>query len=127
LSVYGPNGFFRAFKGKVSANALHSHVEVRSSYETEGHGGVTLQVVNGGKHPADVTVRNVYTGTESREFLSPRDDRDFEFELQKSLGWYDFVVSIEGDADFEWRLAGHVETGRDSATDPALGGVIVKE
>jgi phospholipase C len=127
LSVYGPNGFFRAFKGKLSASALHSRVEVRSSYDTQDHGGITLHVVNGGKHPADITVRNVYTGTESREFLSPRDDRDFEIKLQKSLGWYDLVVSIEGDPDFEWRLAGHVETGRDSVTDPALGGVVVQE
>jgi hypothetical protein len=31
---------------------------------------------------------------------------------------------VEDDASFEYQLAGHVETGKDSATDPAIGGLV---
>ncbi len=33
---------------------------------------------------------------------------------------------VKGDTAYECRLAGHVETGRDSISDPALGGLILK-
>jgi phospholipase C len=39
-------------------------------------------------------------------------------------GWYDVVVTVAEDAGFEYRFAGHIETGRDSMSDPAMGGLI---
>jgi hypothetical protein len=33
---------------------------------------------------------------------------------------------VQDDEAFEYRLAGHVETGRDSMSDPALGGHVLK-
>ena len=44
--------------------------------------------------------------------------------LEQSGGWYDLLVTVAGDATFTYRLAGHVETGKDSISDPALGGVV---
>ena len=41
-----------------------------------------------------------------------------------SFGWYDVILKVTEDSTFEWRLAGHVETGRDSYSDPALGGLV---
>jgi phospholipase C len=34
------------------------------------------------------------------------------------------MVTVAGDPTFEYRLAGHVETGKDSFSDPALGGLV---
>jgi phospholipase C len=45
------------------------------------------------------------------------------FALKSLYGWYDLVITADTDAGFGQRLAGHVETGKDSATDPAIGGV----
>jgi phospholipase C len=39
-------------------------------------------------------------------------------------GWYDLIVTVAEDPSFNYRLAGHVETGRDSFSDPALGGLV---
>ena len=39
-------------------------------------------------------------------------------------GWYDLIVTVAGDPTFKYRLAGHVETGQDSFSDPALGGLV---
>jgi phospholipase C len=33
-------------------------------------------------------------------------------------------VTVDVDPTFGYRLAGHVETGRDSFSDPALGGLV---
>jgi phospholipase C len=41
--------------------------------------------------------------------------------LLKSGGWYDFTLRIPGNKSFEKRYAGHVETGSDSKSDPAMG------
>ncbi|MDT3400098.1 phospholipase domain-containing protein [Streptomyces sp. B1866] len=37
----------------------------------------------------------------------------------RSHGWYDLTVRSDRDAAFLRRLAGHVETGRPSTSDPA--------
>jgi phospholipase C len=31
------------------------------------------------------------------------------------------VVTSDGDDEFRWQFAGHIENGRDSISDPALG------
>ena len=42
-------------------------------------------------------------------------------DLSGSFGWYDFSVTSETDPKWLRRVAGHVETGRASRTDPMLG------
>jgi len=34
------------------------------------------------------------------------------------------LLTVAGDAGFERRLAGHVEDGNDSASDPGMGGLV---
>jgi phospholipase C len=41
--------------------------------------------------------------------------------LESSFGWYDLTITVDGEPGFLQQLAGHVETGRDSVSDPALG------
>jgi len=44
------------------------------------------------------------------------------FELARSFGWYDITLTTDSDPSFAQQLAGHLETGRDSVSDPTLGG-----
>ena len=37
-------------------------------------------------------------------------------------GWYDLTARLEGEAGWLRRLAGRVETGADSISDPWMGG-----
>ena len=46
----------------------------------------------------------------------------WRFSTECSFGWYDLTLEVESDPTFRQRLAGHVETGQDSVSDPALGG-----
>ncbi|RYG27823.1 MAG: DUF756 domain-containing protein [Chitinophagaceae bacterium] len=45
-----------------------------------------------------------------------------QLDLSKSYGWYDFTITVEGSERSFKRYAGHVETGKMSRTDPAMGG-----
>jgi phospholipase C len=126
LSVYGPNGFLRSFKGSVDGRTVRSRLHVRPAYDTEGQGGISLNIVNSGEHTAAVTVLDAYTGEEVKQLLAPREDMGHEWSLSAFHGWYDLIIRVDGDDAFEYRLAGHVETGRDSMTDPVLGGYVLK-
>ncbi|MEA2262031.1 MAG: phospholipase [Acidobacteriaceae bacterium] len=117
LSVHGPNGFFRSYKGSISANPA-AELEVRAQYEG-GH--ITLELRNAGKASCQVSILNGYT--QQRESLTLRsgEAKSRQWRLEETHGWYDLLVDVEADAHFQRHIAGHVETGRDSVTDPAIG------
>jgi len=74
--------------------------------------------------PAEVTVLDAYTGESSLRLLAPNASLEDKVSLDQFHGWYDLVVTVAGDPTFGYRLAGHVETGEDSFSDPALGGLV---
>ena len=122
LSVYGPNGFVRYFRGSIGSNA--AALDVVSRYGREDRGSIALKITNVVASPADITVLDAYTGDTRTKHLQPGHRLEEELELEKFGGWYDLIVTVAGDPSFSYRLAGHVETGRDSISDPALGGVV---
>ena len=64
------------------------------------------------------------SGESRTKHLQPGHSLENEVELEDFGGWYDLIVTVAQDPTFNYRLAGHVETGRDSISDPALGGVV---
>ncbi|MDM0034862.1 phospholipase C, phosphocholine-specific [Variovorax sp. J22P271] len=48
-------------------------------------------------------------------------DTRMRWSLDASGQWYDFVVTCDADPAFHRRLAGRLETGRHSVSDPAMG------
>lgn len=53
--------------------------------------------------------------------LRPQENWKQSWQLRDSQGWYDLTFSVEQDK-FLRQLAGHVESGRDSMSDPLFGG-----
>jgi phospholipase C len=47
--------------------------------------------------------------------------RELYWNLRTTGLWYDFVVTSDSDSSFYRRVAGHVETGRTSVSDPGMG------
>ena len=119
LSVYGPNGFFRGFKGSL-AGKEKANLAVASLYDCD-RTSITLDVQNRGKTTAEVRISNHYTKKTLVESLHPGASSSPSWELEASFGWYDFTIEVESDASFQQRVAGHVETGNDSVSDPAIG------
>jgi phospholipase C len=118
LSVYGPNGFFRAYKGTVNATAS-ANIQTEIAYDVAG-GGVTLTAVNRGTAACQVQVLNVYTSATVVKALNAGAMFQQFFSLQKYHGWYDWVLTVQSDRTFRQQHAGHLETGQDSITDPAI-------
>jgi len=67
---------------------------------------------------------DAYTGNTKTKHLQPGHELENEVELEEFGGWYDLIVTLAGDSTFSYRLAGHVETGEDSISDPAMGGLV---
>ena len=72
----------------------------------------------------EVSVLDAYTGNSVTRNLQPGGTLSGQLSLQQFFGWYDLIVTVAGDSTFNYRLAGHVETGKDSFSDPALGGLV---
>jgi phospholipase C len=53
--------------------------------------------------------------------LRPGQSLDARFSLRDSFGWYDIAITVDADSSFLRRLAGHLENGEDTASDPAFG------
>ena len=125
LSVYGPNGFLRAFKGGISGQGI-ANLHVESVYDGSGE-GIGLSIRNAGAAGVRVSVLDVYANHTFTQQLNPGQTLNRHWGLGESFGWYDFVVTVDSDASFQQQLAGHVETGKDSMTDPAIGGLALDE
>ena len=122
LAVYGPNGFARYFKGSIAAGA--AALAVHTKYERDDCGSIELRITNIGTRKATVVILDAYTGEDDLRHLRPGETLEQGKRLNRFYGWYDLVVKVSDDPTFEGRLAGHVETGDDSYSDPALGGLV---
>jgi phospholipase C len=115
LSVHGPNGFFREFRGSLEGRHA-ARLNSKLSYD---EAGLTLEIENLGS-AARVSVKDAYSGRNRSLQLGAHKSIRWQFPLEASHGWYDLVVRVDGDPKFLYALAGHVENGRDSMSDPQL-------
>ena len=122
LSVFGPNGFVRYFNGSTGSQA--AALAVSSKYHHGDRHSIEWKITNVSPHGAEVNVLDAYTGESIRQHLHPGETFEDESSLNRFFGWYDLIVTVGGDTTFNYRLAGHVETGEDSFSDPALGGLV---
>jgi len=118
LSVFGPNGFLRTFAGSFAAGGANLNVKAMYFEQVEG---ISLMIQNESSSSENVSIADAYSGKTTTHRLQPHATFQFFAQLQRSFGWYDLTVTVDSDASFRRRLAGHVETGRDSVTDPAIG------
>jgi phospholipase C len=121
LRVYGPNGFYREFIGDHNTPG----VEVLCRYEKTRKitGNVELHFSN--KEQQDVEleiVDNAYgNSTIYSVITASQKNKTVLLNLKKSANWYDFTVRLKNNNTIAYRFAGHVETGEESITDPAMG------
>ena len=118
LSVYGPNGFFRAYRGK-SAGPFSVNLQSVIMYNPSQY-GITLQTENLGSVSCQLQAKNLYDNEIVNCMLEP--DQVFErfWSLHMLFGWYDLLISVESDSSFQQQFAGHLETGNASRTDPHM-------
>ena len=116
-TVYGPNGFLRRFKGQLTSR--RTTLRVDSHYDIDRN-GLELVLANEGHAHCEVSVDNTYNGESISYVLAPGERIEKRWHLDESFGWYDLIVRANAEEGFLQRLAGHVETGADSVSDPAM-------
>jgi phospholipase C len=129
FTVYGPNGFVRQFSGTAAMPGTHSSttgrvacVEVEARYDI-ANGAIRVKIANQGNDAITLSaVDNAY-GASTRSFtLAPESAIETRWNLRESHHWYDLTISdgsSRSSGTFLRRLAGHIETGCPSASDPA--------
>jgi phospholipase C len=117
LFVYGPNGFYRAYQGSHSSMTVT--IESSIAYDI-AKGGVTITALNPGIVACELTIANRYSGAIVTRQLTRGTRFEQFFALDEYFGWYDFVLTAAQDITFRQQLAGHLETGKDSISDPAM-------
>ncbi|HKT54944.1 MAG TPA: phospholipase C, phosphocholine-specific [Caulobacteraceae bacterium] len=112
IFVLGPNGFHRRLTG--ASNIFSVRVE----------GGLanppSLCFENLTSTPQSIAMTDrAYGGSPDLIELTGAESRSVGLDLIESHGWYDRQFAAGGQI---WRMAGHVESGEASFSDPAVGG-----
>ena len=119
LSVYGPNGYFRRLAGNAVADNT-AGAEVVTCYDVS-NGNLFLTLHNAGTTALTFTVADQAYGQGSRQHtVAPGASFEDAWDLSCAASWYDLLVTVGGQAGYQRRIAGHVETGAASTSDPAM-------
>jgi phospholipase C len=118
LQLTGPNGFYREFRGTADDPLLG--LVLLPVDET-----AVLRLTNhDDQKPLIVTIDDLAYGDSLRTVkLRPSEVREIAFDLRPNHGWHDWRICVEGAPEFEQRYAGHLETGRESSSDPAMSSI----
>ena len=115
FTIAGPNGFIRRYKMAAREDRLRVSAIHQASKEA-----IVLTIGNAAQDPVKIHVMDNAYGRKARSLsLAKGQTVSMTLPLAESHGWYDFSVSTPQAKGFERRLAGHVETGRPSLSDPA--------
>jgi phospholipase C len=118
LWLIAPGGFHRHATGRAAGR--EAALEVDAVYV---RGDLEIVLRNHGIEPVELVLRaNAYTRDEHRAVVPGGQERVRRWPLERSARWYDVTVSAPSLPGFRRRFAGRVETGRDSLSDPAMGG-----
>jgi phospholipase C len=102
LSVHGSNGYYRRFAG--------AGPDVAAQYDAAAQDLVLTL-------PDGATVHDAYSGT---RFVYAKSATHRQ-KIALHDHWYDLTVTEAGKPGYVRRLAGHIETGQASKSDPAIG------
>ncbi|GAB3018518.1 phospholipase C, phosphocholine-specific [Niabella terrae] len=120
LEIYGPNGFFRKFRGQ----AAKDNIRLMPILDRKT-GRIELEIKNTGNNILELNISdNAYQyGTKTGFRIRAGKTRKLNWQLKPSGYWYDFsVVSASG---YQYRMAGRLETGRHSISDPAMAADLI--
>ncbi len=106
--VFGPNGFFRKFKGSSDPDLEILLINTVSKNQVE------LIIRNNKKKNISVVLEDLY-GKTKKTISVQSSEKKTAFDLDKNKGWYDFNITA---GDHQWHFAGRIETGKISVSDP---------
>jgi phospholipase C len=113
VSFHGPNGFFRRFAGSTKQPLLEVHAA-----RADGHLVLTLH--NRSDQALRVHVEDAYDRDRTVR-VRAHDRKQVRVGVAHTHGWYDVLVTVRDHRHVKRALAGRLENGRPSTSDPQLG------
>lgn len=125
LETHGPNGFFRAYRGTLGG-AAHSSALAISTQSNRTARMLIIELINEGASALTLTFRDAYASTQMKPVvLAAHGSHPLVVSARSTSGWYDVTITAAEDSTFRVQIAGHLENGQPSITDPLMGGVTV--
>ncbi|HVY75119.1 MAG TPA: phospholipase C, phosphocholine-specific [Puia sp.] len=125
LNIHGPNGFFRDLKGDLQDPLLRISCDYTKDRQGRPTGGLEFLVQHEGKGDYHLEIRdNSYKNALINKTIAAGRATRIPVDTGKQSGWYDISILVNQFPVFERRYAGRVETGKDSISDPAMGGMV---
>lgn len=106
--IFGPNGFFRKFKGNKTAETEVILTNMASKNQIE------LIIRNHKQKNFSIHLEDLYTRSEKTISVQKTEEKII-INLDKYKGWYDLKLKLN---DHLWHFAGRIETGKVSVSDP---------
>ena len=117
LEAHGPNGFLRQWRGSV-ATGMGPAPEIAATYDADAN-LLRLSMSNTGGSACTVTVSNAYESGDVRIYaLAAGATVSDTWALENNAHWYDLSATVAELGGFWRRLAGHVENGLPSRSEP---------
>jgi phospholipase C len=80
-------------------------------------------ITNRAAQSVKVSVADMYKGKTTELHFGAGATVSDPRSLSRESGWYDFVITTNAEASIAYQVAGHVENGKDSISDPAIGSI----
>ena len=126
LRVQGANGFLREFAGALGAGTARAELVLEEDASTAS---VILRFSNAGSLAVRLFVKDMAYGDNAMQTVELAAGQSCQISrpLTASKGWYDLGVTLDGDARYFRRCAGHLEGAGLDFSDPVLNGQAVAQ
>ena len=104
----------------MARDAADLDIDVR--YDADDY-ALIIRITNQSHVACRVLVASAYDDKSVIDLLPGGRALEKRWRLKQTFGWYDLLMTTSADRNFLRRVAGHLENGRDSVSDPALDGV----
>ena len=127
LWVLGPNGFHRHFTGKLPKAGVAAPVPEIRVRADRVYLELVIELRNDGSKPCTFVLQtHRYAAVQDRSWIAPAGTaQTVRIVVDAAHRWYDYSVKVTELAAFGRRLAGHLENGEASISDPAMAGPAV--
>jgi phospholipase C len=124
LAVTGPNGFLREVAGSLAAATASGGARPEAWLNFDPAAGAVDIVLSNAEGARAATFRvsdNAYGRGATSHTVAAGQQAVVRVAVSASFGWYDLSVTCDFDSQYLRRLAGRMENGQASRTDPVLG------
>ena len=123
-AIIGEAEYIRLFKGDDKDTDLDVSLIYERGAVNIPTGNILFQLKNNSNSNISIDIKdNAYKAPSITKQLNANAQQNVVIDLSKNFGWYDLSITIKGNSMFEKRYAGHVETGKESKSDPVMSGV----